>query len=272
MSRIPFPAPVFRAYVVMGFRRWSTYRLAMAAGAFTNSVFGLIKASITMGAIGAAGGTLAGYDAVTGATYAWLAQALIAPVNAFGNWQELALRIRTGDIAVDLARPVDPQLAYLAADLGRAAYTFIPRGAPPLLVGALVTGLALPTSPIPYLLGAISVVLAVMVSFSGIWLMNLSAFWLLDLRGVLALYMVASGLLSGLAIPVHWFPDWLAAIAQWSPFPSIVQVPIDIVTERITGLQAATAIGVQAAWCAGLLLLGKAVFRAGARRLVVQGG
>jgi ABC-2 type transport system permease protein len=48
----------YLAYLAAGFRRWSAYRLAAAAGAFTNSVFGLVKASITVAAIGAAGGTL----------------------------------------------------------------------------------------------------------------------------------------------------------------------------------------------------------------------
>nr|WP_240760277.1 ABC-2 family transporter protein [Phytoactinopolyspora endophytica] len=265
------PARLFAAHVAMGFRRWSTYRLAMVAGAFTNTVFGLIKAYITVGAIGAAGGTVAGYDAATGATYAWLAQALIGPVAVFG-WRELALRIRTGDIAVDLARPVDPQLAFLAADIGRAAYTFIPRGFPPLLVGALVTGLALPTTPLPYVLGLVSAMLAVVLSFAGWWLLNLAAFWLLDLRGATTLYLVASNVLSGMIVPVHWFPGWLWTVASWTPFPSLIQTPIDVVMGHATGTEALGLIGTQAAWLAGLLIAGRLVFRAGARRLVVQGG
>ncbi|NED94857.1 ABC transporter permease [Phytoactinopolyspora alkaliphila] len=255
----------------MGFRRWSTYRLATAAGAFTNSVFGLIKAYITIGAIGAAGGSLAGYDAATGATYAWLVQALIAPVNIFG-WQELALRIRSGDVAVDLARPVDPQLAYLAADLGRAAYSFIPRGAPPLLVGAAVTGLTLPTSPLPYVLGAISVWLAVMLSFACQWLVNLAAFWLLDLRGVRTLYMAVSSVLSGMMVPVHWFPGWLSTVAAWTPGPSLIQAPIDVVTARADGVDALAIMGTQAVWLVAMLAVGQLVFLAGTRKLVVQGG
>jgi ABC-2 type transport system permease protein len=264
-------AAVFAAYVAMGFRRWSTYRLATAAGAFTNSVFGLIKASITVGAIGAAGGTLAGYDAATGATYAWLAQALIAPVNIFG-WQELALRIRSGDVAVDLARPVDPQLAYLAADLGRAAYSFIPRGAPPLLIGAAVTGLTLPASPMPYILGAVSVWLAVMLSFACQWLVNLAAFWLVDLRGVRTLYMAISGVLSGMMVPVHWFPDWLSMLAACTPGPSLIQAPIDVVTGRVDSAGALAVLGTQAAWLVAMLAAGQLVFRSGTRKLVVQGG
>lgn len=259
------------AMFVNGFRRWATYRMAVAAGAFTNTVFGLIRAYITVAAIGAAGGTLAGYDAKAGITYAFLAQALIAPVNIF-TWNEFALRVRTGDVAVDLARPVDPQLAYLLSDLGRAAYSLIPRGAPPLVAGSIVFGLALPTTPLPYLLGAISLLLAVMVSFACRWLANLAAFWLLDLRGVMMIYVLASGLLSGHLLPVHWFPGWLAAIANATPFPSIIQTPIDVITGRAANADALALIGVQLAWLVAVLVVGRLVFAAGTRKLVVQGG
>lgn len=257
--------------VVNGFRRWATYRMAAAAGAFTNTVFGLIRAYITVAAIGAAGGTLAGYDPAAGITYAFIAQALIAPVNIFG-WSELALRVRTGDIAIDLARPVDPQLAYLAGDLGRAAYSFIPRGAPPLLVGAAVFGLAMPSTPLPYVLGAVSLLLAIAVSFGCRWLVNLAAFWLLDLRGVMTLYVLGSGLLSGHLLPVHWFPGWLATIANATPFPSIIQTPIDVVTGRAYGVEALGLMGVQVMWLVVLMTAGRLLFAAGARKLVVQGG
>lgn len=246
--------------------------MAAAAAAFTNTVFGLIRAYITVAAIGAAGGTLAGYSAAQGITYAFLAQALMGPVN-IGVWQgELAERVKTGDIAVDLARPVDPQLAFFAADLGRAAFVFVPRGAPPVFVGAVVFGLALPATPLPYLLGAVSIVLAVSVSFACRWLAHLTAFWLLDVRGVMMLYVLTSGLLSGHLIPVHWFPGWLAALARATPFPAMIQTPIDVITARVTGVDALTALGVQALWLAVLLAAGRWVFVLGTRRLVVQGG
>ncbi|TDE08970.1 ABC transporter permease [Jiangella asiatica] len=255
----------------MGFRRWSTYRLATAAGAFTNTVFGLIKASITVATVGAAGGTLAGYDAVTGATYAWVVQALVAPVNVF-HWSELAQRVRDGDVAVDLARPVDPQFAYLASFLGRGAYQFLPRALPPLLTGALTTGLALPLAPLPYLLGAVSVLLAVALSFACWWIVNLTAFWVVELRGLITLYVVAMSVLSGLIIPVHWFPGWLATVADLTPFPSLLQAPVDVIMGRVEGTEALGVLAVQAGWLLGMLLLGRLVFARGAAKLVVQGG
>lgn len=262
---------VLVAMVENGFRRWAAYRLAAAAGAFTNTVFGLIKSYITIGAIGAAGGTLAGYDAAQGVTYAWLGQAFIGPLALMG-WSELAQRVRTGDIAIDLARPVDPQLSFLAADLGRAAYTLIPRGAPPLIVGAVLFELAFPASILPYVLGVTSLTIAVMISFACRWLVNLTAFWLIEMRGVVTLYMLTSGLLSGHLIPVHWFPSWLQTIANATPFPSMVQTPIDVTMGFVAGPEALAGIGVQAIWLVVMLAFGRLVFAAGTRKLVVQGG
>ena len=110
--------------------------------------------------------------------------------------------MRTGDIAVDLARPVDLQVQFLAADLGRAAFVFLPRGLPPLVVGAVTFGLAMPATVLPYALGLVSVVLAVVISFNCRFIANLSAFWLLDHRGVMQVYIAVSNIFSGMYAPV----------------------------------------------------------------------
>jgi ABC-2 type transport system permease protein len=251
----------------LGLRRWSAYRTAAFAGAFTNCVFGLIRSAVVIAVVGAAGGGLAGYDRVGAATYVWLGQALIGPIH-LGVWNELAQRVRTGDIAVDLARPVDPMVAYLAGDLGRGAFALLPRGLPPLVIGVLVTGLALPHAAMPYVLGVVSVALGAAVSFACRWLVNLSAFWLLDLRGPMTLYLVTSGALCGLVVPVHWFPGWLAALAAATPFPSMLQAPIDM----LMGRAGPRELAIQALWLLGLLAAGRAGFALGTRKLVIQGG
>src|SRR5207247_4305971 len=80
------------------------------------------------------------------------------------GWQDLALRIRSGDIAGDLIRPVHPLRASLAFDLGRALYHAIYRGLPPLLVGALVFRLVLPAGLLGWLAFVIRVGLAIVLS------------------------------------------------------------------------------------------------------------
>lgn len=259
------------AFAAAGFRRYWAYPGANVAGAFTNTVFGVVKASITVAAIAAAGGAIAGYDAKQGAAYAWLAQGLVATVALFG-WSEVGERIRTGDIAVDLVRPVDLQLSWLASDLGRAAFMLLPRSLPPVVVGVIFFDVGLSPHPALYALAPVSIVLAVAVSFACRFLVNLTAFWLLDVRGVLTLYMVGSNVLSGLIVPVHWFPGWMRVIAAASPFPSMLQAPVDLLSGRVAGWSAVETVAVQVFWLVAMLGLGRVVLRRALRRLVVQGG
>jgi ABC-2 type transport system permease protein len=262
---------VLWAFAVGGFRRYAQYRAATVAGAVTNSVFGLLRASVTVAVVASAGGSLHGYDTAQVLAYAWFSQAVIAPVHVFA-WSELADRIRTGDVVTDLSRPVDLQLQYLAADVGRAAYVLLPRGLPPLVIGVVTFGVRLPTSPLTYLVGLAALVLAVGISFAGRFLLNLSAFWLLDLRGPTSLYVIVSNLLCGLLLPVNWLPGWLRALAHATPFPSMVQVPVDLLSGRVSGTAAAIALGVQAVWLVAVLLLGRLVLARATRRVVVNGG
>lgn len=253
------------------FRRYSTYRSATLAGIFTNSVFGFIRLGVLLAAIAAAGGTLGGYGPQEASTYVWLGQAFLAPVAMYA-WSDLADRVRTGEIAVDLARPLDLQLSWWVRDLGRAAFALPTRGLAPLLVGALTVGVALSETWTSYPLGLVSLLLGVSVSFLCRYGMNLVAFWTLDVKGFLNLYILVLGLLSGFYLPVHVFPGWLQAVAFASPFPAMFQAPIDVMSGRVIGPAAWQVIAGQAGWVIGLIVLTRVVLWRATRRLVVQGG
>lgn len=261
----------FAILVRAGFRRHSTYRLALAAGITTNSVFGFIRASILVAAITSAGSAIAGYDAPKVLAFVWWGQALFGAVS-IGGFQELGDRVRTGDIAVDFLRPINPQLSYLAADLGRAGVNLIGRGAPALLIGAVVFDIAWPPGLDSWLLGGISVVVAVIAAFSGNFIVNLLAFWLIEVRGIRLLWMIVAGFFCGLYVPVPWFPDWMRTLAQWSPFPAMLQNPIDILAGRVVGGAIWTTLASQAGWTLVLVTIGQLVLQRGRRRLEVQGG
>lgn len=263
--------PAHGRIAAAAFRQYSTYRMATAAGIFTNTVFGFIRASIMFAAISTAGGEVGGYTMLQAATYVWLSQALLAPIEAFGT-REVSQRVHQGDIAVDLLRPVDLLSLHYAQKLGRAAFLLLARGIPPLVVGALVTGLALPEQPLSYLLGALSLLLAITVAFLADMMVNLAAFWLVETRGLTVVYNATMNLLSGFLIPIVWFPDWLLAIARATPFPSMIQTPIDTLSGRVPPAEALGLIGVQIGWTAVLALAAWAMLRAGTRSLEVQGG
>jgi ABC-2 type transport system permease protein len=170
-------------------------------------------------AAASATGLPGGYTPQQLATYCWASQGLIGVVLLWG-FTDLSDRIRTGDVVTDLLRPVHPVASYLATDFGRAAHACLTRFVVPLAVGAMFFDLYWPERPVTYPLFIVAVVLAVLVSFACRYLVNAAAYWILDVRGLLLVWNVATSCCAGLAFPLHFLPSelvWTLWIA--TPFP-----------------------------------------------------
>jgi ABC-2 type transport system permease protein len=252
-----------------GWRRYAAYPWATTAGVFTNTIFGLLQAYILL-AVYHHRTDVGGFNAADAITYVWLAQSMIMTVYVFG-WQELALRIKDGAIATDLARPLDPQRYWLAFDLGRAPYHLLFRGLLPFLFGALLFELHYP-SPLDAVAFLVSLTLAVVVSFGVRFLYNVAAFWLLDYRGVMTLTVTVVLFFSGMIMPLRFFPHWLREAAYALPFAGILQTPVDVWLGKRQGVELVAFLGLQALWAVVLLGLGRVALARGSRKLVVQGG
>ena len=255
---------------VRGYRRFAAYPAATWAGIVTNSVFGFIQAYVLL-ALFETRDDIGGYDATATMTYVWLTQAMLATVGIFGD-ADFAQRIQRGDVATDLIRPVHPLRAGLAADFGRALYHALFRGLPPLAVGAIVFDLTAPRNPVVWTVFFVSVMLAIAVSFAFRFLYNLSAFWFLDYRGTLRIAVALAAFFSGFIIPVRFFPDWLQTLAYATPFPSMLQLPVDVFVGVTTGTELVATLAMQLGWLIALVAICYAVFSRGTRKLVVQGG
>jgi ABC-2 type transport system permease protein len=262
---------VYARILAAGFRTQSRYLPAAFAGLLANATFGLLKSGILLTLVNDAGGEIAGYTAGTMAAYAWLSQGVLGSINIW-SLPAAAERIKSGDIAVDFLRPVDVQLASIADDVGRGLFALIPRGLPSVAVGVLLVGMTMPAQVLPYVLGAVSLLLGITLSHALAYLLGTAGFWLVETRGLQVLYMGVSGLLTGLITPVWLFPGWLEAIAVATPFPSVLMYPIDVLSGRVTGADALWLIAVQAGWLALALTAGQVATRLGRRRLEVQGG
>ncbi|MFG2137138.1 ABC transporter permease [Streptomyces sp. NPDC048650] len=263
----------YTAVAAGSFRRYATYRTATAAGVFTNTVFGFIV-SYTYLALWAERPHLGGYGSAQALTFAWTAQALLAAsaLMVGGGLEELQERIRSGDIAVDLYRPVDLQLWWLAGDLGRAALQLIARGVVPLAVGAGCFELSLPVNPLSWLCFLLSVALGVVVGFALRYLVALASFWLLDGSGLALVSGLACMFFSGMVLPLRAFPGGLADVAQLLPWAAILQVPADVLIGTRSGPAVLRGLAFQAAWGLALLALGRLVQAAATRKVVVHGG
>ncbi|MEU6539410.1 ABC-2 family transporter protein [Streptomyces sp. NPDC047000] len=261
---------LYTAVAAGGFRRYATYRMATAAGVFTNTVFGLILV-YTYLALWDVKPHLGGYDQAQAVTYVWLGQALLSTlaIGGGGVEGELMERIRSGDIAVDLYRPADLQLWWLAADVGRAMFQLVGRGVVPFVFGSLFFPHALPTEFGVWAAFLVAVALGMLVGFGIRFLVALSAFWLLDGDGVMQMAWILGYFFSGMLLPLNVFPGVFGEIARVLPWSSLLQAPADVLLGR--GDPWGT-LALQGVWAVVLLGLGRVVQAAATRRVVVQGG
>ncbi|WP_441245943.1 ABC transporter permease [Kitasatospora sp. McL0602] len=272
----PLPPGAARLYLAVAagaFRRFSTYRAATFAGAFTNTVFGCILAS-TFLALWQARPGLGGYDTAQAVTYIWVSQALLVTVAVWGGGfqDDVQERFRTGDIAVDLYRPVDFQGWWLATDLGRAAFHLLARGIAPTLAGMLLFHTRIPHSPLTWVVFLLSVLLAVVVSFGLRFLVSLAGFWLHDVEGIRAVMLVVAMFFSGMLLPISLFPGWLGELAPLLPWAALIQIPTDVFLGRRTGSALLGGLGFQLLWAVALLAAGRFAQSLATRKVVVQGG
>ncbi|MCY0918068.1 MULTISPECIES: ABC transporter permease [unclassified Streptomyces] len=267
-------AALYTAVAAGGFRRYATYGTATAAGVFTNTVFGFIVAYTYMALWDERPG-LGGYDQAEALTFVWVSQSLLAAGALIGGGfqEEIQERVRTGDIAVDLYRPADLQMWWLASDLGRAAFQLLGRGVLPIVAGALAFRLALPTDPLRWALFLVSVTLGLVVGFGVRYLLGLAAFWLMDGAGINLMATVVSIFCSGMLLPLTVFPGAFGELVRALPWAAMLQVPMDVLMGKHSGAgDAAEALGFQAFWAVVLLGLGRLVQSAATRKVVVQGG
>lgn len=261
---------LFWELVKRSFRRHLTYRAAALAGLLTNFFFGLLRASVLVALYGeqqvVAGITLQGV-----VTYAGLTQAVIAYLSIF-NWWGLMDSVYTGEIAVDLLKPISLFRFWLAQDIGRAAVSFFLRGLTLVGLYALIFDLTVPQTTGQWLALGAALVLSLLVSFAWRFLVNLAAFWTPNARGIGRFAFVLSWFASGFLMPIRFYPDWLQRLCQLTPFPHMLNSVVEIYLGTLSGPAMLQALGLQLVWFVALALLAQLVLRAGVRRLVILGG
>ncbi|MGI9615813.1 MAG: ABC transporter permease [Acidimicrobiales bacterium] len=253
------------------FRQISTYRVATVSGVFVNTVFAYLRASILIFVASTAGGSVKGLTGEELVTFAFVSQGFLMTVGAFGD-SALAARIRSGDVVIDLYRPADLQVWWLAEWLGRSAFQVLARGIPPVLLGAIAFDLRWPAPLWHWLPFVVSIVLASVVGFAIRFCSNLSAFWLLDNRGVEQMVTMAISFFAGVILPISLFPGWLETVARALPFASMIQLPTELYLGLHDGPAIASILAQQLFWAVALLFAGRALLAAATRRVVIQGG
>ncbi len=264
----PRAAP-YLAFARAAFQRQFAYRMSNWAGLMTNTFFMFFRAA-ALGACFDARSSIGGLSLSAVVTYVTVSQSLVMVCPQWGRIG-LAEAVRTGQVAVDLLRPVNLAGLYIARRLGMSGYFVVVRMVPILSIGALAGLLARP-APYVWLPFAVSVVVAAWIAICIAFLVETSSFWLESERGVRHIVIGAGLLPSGLVLPTDFFPAWIQTLFFASPFPYTLYVPTGIWMGRYPPESMYLLIVIQLAWGLALTVASRALLAAGTRRLQIVGG
>lgn len=222
-------------------------------------------------AVYAPGEQIAGYDLSQMITYVsvgWIMRSF------YWNTidQEMAYEVMEGRIALTLIKPVSVQWMWLARAMGESAFRLGMLTAPTAIVVALVFPVRPPASALHFalflggvvgsffLMGAINFMIgACAIRLKSILALIRAKYWLIEL-------------LSGLLIPMTFFPAPLRDALVWLPFQHIAYTPLELYLGKLDAGQAAVALLEQWAWVIGLLWLGSRWWEVSARKITIHGG
>jgi len=252
------------------FRRATTYRGAYIAGMLTNAFFGALRSFMYI-AIYDAGGAAAGFTLDDLISYTWITQSLISIGAGWIISRELMGSIKSGDVVTELSRPWSFYGYWLSQSLGERCFNLLLRGSLTYLIGVLYFGAHIP-SLAEALAFAVAICLALLLSFAFSFIVNLSAFWLIDNSGLVMVANIMLSFFSGFLLPLAFFPPPLAAIARALPFQAITALPAQIFLGQFTGPALAQALLLQLFWVIVLVGVGLLLLQLAVRKVIIQGG
>jgi ABC-2 type transport system permease protein len=213
-----------------------------------------------------------GLDLARMTTYAALGMLLAPMMEAAAIPQYyIAERVRQGTLELDMMKPLDFIVHMLYRSLGAFCVQVLLIGLPGILFAALFLGFQPPASWQAGIGFAISLVLGFLVLFGLSVLMGMLATVTMDIRSYNWAYWSLVRFTSGQLVPLWLFPPVLGTIIAALPFQAIFFVPLSLYIGAQPGSVQAALLS-QAAWVAGLFMLGYLVWSRVQRPIVVQGG
>ena len=263
-------ARIYAEFVRVGFVNTLAYRLRYYTGIVTYFIYVSVYYFIWK-AIYTHSASIEGFDFSHMLTY--IAVGWIIRSFYFNNIdQDMAYAVTEGKLAMDLIKPVNPQLMYVAQALGESLFRLGMLTVPTALVLLLVYPIRRPAS-LPHFLGFFASVLLSFFIVAGInFAVGTFAIRLKSILGLLRAKYFLLELFSGLLIPISFFPGIFQDIFSVLPFQYISYIPVLIYLGKISGAGILRALAIQALWVFALAALGDALWRWSSRKITIQGG
>jgi ABC-2 type transport system permease protein len=144
--------------------------------------------------------------------------------------------------------------------------------APTAVLVALIFPLRAPASAAQFGMFVIAVIASFLLMAAINFMIGTCAIPLKSILSLIRAKFWLVELLSGLLIPIAFFPRWAQIIFAYLPFEHIASTPLQIYLGMLSGLAAWRAIGLSLAWVVALLALGRVWWLRASRKITIHGG
>lgn len=215
--------------------------------------------------------SLNGMTVIQMSTYvavSWMARAFY--FNNLDN--EIAQEIREGTVAVQLIRPYQYLFVKAAQGFGEGLFRLLLFSVPGMIVVSFVFPIDLPAWGTVWIKFALSLFLGFLINVQINLLVGILTFFLLNNQGLLRAKRVIIDLLSGVVVPISFYPAWIQTILEWLPFQAISYLPSMVLVKDLSGHVFFESIGIQVIWCVVLCIPIMGIWMRAKRKMTVQGG
>jgi len=208
-------------------------------------------------------------------TYLWLNQTFLALINQFTRDSELFKLIREGGVSYELARPKNLYFMWYFKILGQRLANVTLRFIPLVLVTSFLPepyNFSFAYSINHFILFIVSLGMGSLLVTALAVLYPIITLTTMNEKGIINLVVSVADILSGIVVPIPFFPKFLQVISILLPFQYISDLPFRIYVGNLSIKDGIYGIVIQFFWIILLLLLGNFLMRKNVRRVVVQGG
>ncbi|HTW24813.1 MAG TPA: ABC-2 family transporter protein [Candidatus Baltobacteraceae bacterium] len=260
----------YAEFMRVGFVNILAFRLRYFTGIITYSLNVTIYYFI-WSAVYHPGQSIAGYNMAQMLTYVsvgWIIRSFYT--NTID--QEMAYEVIDGRIAMDLIKPVSIQWMWISRSMGESAFRLILLTLPTALVVSFIFPMKAPASRGHFYIFLASVLGSFFLMAALGFLIGTCA---IPLKSILALVRAKQWLielLSGLLLPMSFFPESIRKVMAWLPFEHIAYTPLQIYLGNLDHSQALRALGVQWLWVVGLLAFAHLWWKRCLGSMTIHGG
>lgn len=180
--------------------------------------------------------------------------------------------VQKGTVATDMMKPVSLFGIYFAEDIGTIIALILQNILPILLIGSLLIKVPKMADLRDLPLFVLSVLLSFFINWFLAALFGMMAFSAVNIDALIQVKKHLIRLISGSIIPLWFFPDPIANVLKFLPFPYIYQLPLSIYIGRGTRAEIFTGMEIQLAWAVVLFLVFIFAQKQITRKVMVQGG